>query len=148
VWKRGALEGLKKLSQAFGPIVVVTNQQGIGKGLMTEEDLALIHDKMIKEASAGGGRIDRVYFCGDLKHSRSFFRKPMVGMGLQARKDFPMIRFSCSVMVGDTISDMRFGKRLQMMTVLIDENPDTARKYPGLVDLRFVDLNKFAAHIL
>jgi histidinol-phosphate phosphatase family protein len=147
-WKVGALTGLQLLSGLFGTVVVVTNQQGIGKGLMSEEDLDEIHEKMIKEAALAGGRIDKVYFCGDLRESRSFRRKPMVGMGLQARKDFPGICFTQSVMVGDTIGDMRFGKRLRMYTVLIDDQTDIARKYPGLADLRFADLEGFARFLL
>jgi histidinol-phosphate phosphatase family protein len=143
LWKQGALKGLAGLSGMFGTIVVVTNQQGIGKGLMTADDLELIHKKMLQDAKEAGGRIDKVYFCGERAETRSFYRKPSVGMGLLARKDFPHICFSQSVMVGDTISDMRFGKRLKMRTVLICKEPSMARNYPGLVDLRFADLEEF-----
>jgi histidinol-phosphate phosphatase family protein len=146
-WKEGAREGLAALSPAFGQVVVVTNQQGIGKGLMDTSELDNIHRLMLEQARAAGGRIDKVYFCGDLKDSGSVRRKPAVGMGLQARKDFPGIRFSQSVMVGDTISDMRFGRRLGMITVLIDPRPDTARRVPALVDLRFHSLQGFAHYL-
>lgn len=147
VWKEGALEGLAGLSQIFGHIVVVTNQQGIGKGLMTADDLELIHKKMLQEANEARGRIDKVYYCGELARTRGFYRKPSVGMGLLARKDFPQICFSQSVMVGDTISDMRFGKRLKMHTVLIGSDPSVAREYPRMVDLRFADLNGFYQYL-
>ncbi len=147
VWKEGALEGLAGLSQIFGTIVVVTNQQGIGKGLMTADDLELIHKKMLQEANEAGGRIDKVYYCGELASTRSFYRKPAVGMGLLARKDFPQICFSHSVMVGDTLSDMRFGKRLKMHTVLIGSDLSLAREYPRMVDLGFADLNGFLHYL-
>lgn len=146
-WKEGALDGLKKLAGCFGTIVVVTNQQGIGKGLMDEKDLAGIHEKMLREAAEAGARIDKVYFCGALSKSRSFFRKPAVGMGLQAKRDFPHISFSTSVMVGDTIGDMQFGKRLKMYTVLIDSQADLARLHPTLIDLRFPGLQDFAEYL-
>ncbi len=147
VWKEGALQGLAGLSQIFGTIVVVTNQQGIGKGLMTADDLELIHNKMLQEAKEAGARIEKVYYCGELARTRSFYRKPSVGMGLLARKDFPQICFSQSVMVGDTISDMQFGKRLKMHTVLIDKDPSLAREYSRMVDLRFADLNGFSQYL-
>ncbi|MEE4177244.1 MAG: HAD-IIIA family hydrolase [Bacteroides sp.] len=143
-WQEGVLESLAWLSGVFGTIVVVTNQQGIGKGLMTEKELEQIHHKMLNDLKQAGGRIDKVYFCPDLENSGSFNRKPMVGMGLQARRDFPEINFRQSVMVGDTLSDMRFGKRLKMKTVLISEDLTMARQHHFLIDLRFSSLKDFS----
>ncbi len=144
VFIEGVIESISSMSAIFGTIVIVTNQQGLGKGLMTLKDLTLIHNHMIKEIENGGGRIDKVYFCGDLKNSGSLFRKPDVGMGLQARRDFPHVQFKQSVMAGDTLTDMIFGKRLNMHTVLIDRSPEIARQYPHLVDSRYPTLKDFA----
>jgi len=69
-----------------------------------------------------GGKIDAVYYCTD-KDENSPDRKPNTGMGLQARKDFPDIDFSRSYMVGDSPSDMEFGRRLGMNTVWIKKDP-------------------------
>ncbi len=146
-WTEGALESLIYFSRVFTHILVVTNQQGIGKGLMSEKDLELIHKHMTGELTAAGGRIDKVYFCADLKGSGSFYRKPNVGMALKAKKDFPGIDFASSIMVGDTLSDMRFGKRLKMKTVLVDAGLCTARLNHRLIDLRFSSLAGFADHL-
>ena len=146
-WLDGVPESLAYLSGVFGVIVVVTNQQGIGKGLMTEKELELIHRKMLDDVAEAGGRIDKIYFCPDLEDSGSFNRKPMIGMGLQARRDYPSIRFRESVMVGDTISDMRFGKRLKMKTVFISADLQKTRAFPQLIDLRFESLQGFASFL-
>jgi histidinol-phosphate phosphatase family protein len=146
-WLDGVLKSLSYFSGVFGTIVVVTNQQGIGKGLMTEQELGLIHKNMLEDVARAGGRIDQVYHCPDLEQSRNFNRKPMIGMGLQARRDFPEIVFRQSVMVGDTISDMRFGKRLKMKTVFISKDIQKARQYPGFIDLIFESLQAFAAFL-
>lgn len=65
-------------------------------------------------------------------------------MGLMAKKDFPHIVFNKSVMVGDTLTDMIFGNRLHMITVLIDNKPYLAQKYPKLIHFRCKDLVHFA----
>ena len=140
----GVLDAFRHMSVFFSRIVVVSNQQGIGKGLMTETTLNVLHKHMISEVEHAGGRIDKVYFCPDLRESRSFMRKPIVGMGLLARKDFPDIRWANSIMVGDSISDMRFGKRLGMLTVFISEDLDKVRDYADLIDQAFPNLYKLS----
>ena len=115
----GVLEALAALAPRFDYIFIVTNQQGIGKGLMTEDDLALIHKAFLEKVTAAGGRIDRVYHCPALKAEHSFQRKPAIGMALRARHDFPDLQLRSSVMVGDSRSDMLFGRRAGMQTVRI-----------------------------
>lgn len=141
-WTKDLPEKLSFLSKLFDTIVVVTNQQGVGKGLMSEQDLDSIHNRMLSEVQDVSGRIDRIYHCSDLAGSGSFFRKPSVGMALAAKRDFPHIHFKKSIMIGDTVSDMIFGKRLKMKTILIDEFPDAARKNHHLIDLRFASLSE------
>jgi histidinol-phosphate phosphatase family protein len=140
----GVLDAIKKFSETFGKIVVVTNQQGIGRKLMKEDTLIDIHQKMTEEIATAGGRIDRVYFCPDLKDSGSFNRKPQIGMGLKARKDFPGINFKKSIIAGDSKSDMQFGKRLKMKTVLIGDDFSIASRNPKLVDYHYDGLIDFA----
>ena len=59
----GMLDRLARWSGRFRRILVVTNQRGVGKGIMSLDDLNRIHDRMIEEIERHGGRIDRVYFC-------------------------------------------------------------------------------------
>lgn len=130
----GVLEAIKIFSGIFGKIVVVTNQQGIGKGLMTMEQLNIIHSKMIETIQNNGGRIDKIYICPFKKEEKSILRKPAVGMGLQAKKDFPEIHFKKSIMIGDSDTDMIFGKRLKMKTIFISDNIDEIRKNYRYID--------------
>ncbi len=140
----GVPEALARFSGQFGHILVVTNQQGIGKGLMSAGELDEIHQNMLNAVKIAGGRIDKIYVCPHLKEQRPFCRKPQVGMGLQARKDFPQIDFKKSVMAGDSVSDLRFGRRLGMKTVLISTGCQIAREHPALVDFCFGSLTEFA----
>ena len=120
----GVLEALVQFNNKFGRIVVVTNQQGIGKGIMTEEQLAHVHAHMLAGVTQAGARIDRCYFAPELSSPTNQMRKPNSGMGYAAQNDFPEIDFSKSVMVGDSDSDIEFGIKLGMKTVRIGGNAD------------------------
>jgi D-glycero-D-manno-heptose 1,7-bisphosphate phosphatase len=105
----GVKEAFKIFNQKFGKIVLITNQRGIAKGLTKLEDLEVIHKNMVQEIQEAGGRLDKIYFCGEMESEN---RKPNPGMGLQAIKDFPEIDISKSIMIGNTLSDMKFGRNL------------------------------------
>ncbi len=115
----GSLEAISLLSNKFIRIVVVTNQQCVGKGIISEEELNIIHQHLLQKVEENNGRIDRIYFAPQLVSENSIYRKPNTGMADQAKKDFPEIDFKQSVMVGDSISDMEFGKDKGMYTVFI-----------------------------
>ncbi len=113
-WLPGILEAMPVLAKRFKRIFIVTNQQGVGKGLMTEADLEDVHRHMLADIEAAGGRIDRVYVCTALESEKSPNRKPEIGMALQAQRDFPEVDFHRSVMVGDSKSDELFAQRSRM----------------------------------
>ncbi|MDQ3110630.1 MAG: HAD family hydrolase [Bacteroidota bacterium] len=117
----GAIEAIAGFSELFGRIIVVTNQQGIARGFYTHEDLGSIHTHMQAEIEKAGGKIDRVYYAHQAASENSPMRKPGTGMALQAQKDFSEIDFSKSVMMGDTQSDMEFGKALGMKTIFVGD---------------------------
>ncbi|MCK9220429.1 MAG: HAD-IIIA family hydrolase [Bacteroidales bacterium] len=140
----GVLPALKIFSGIFGKIIVVSNQQGIAKEVMTVQDVEQIHQRMIQESNSSGAVIHAVYYAPQLASSGSVMRKPNVGMALQARKQFPEIRFKRSVMVGDSLSDMLFGKRLDMKTVFLSHDSSLPNKNPRLIDFFYPDLKSFA----
>ena len=144
----GVLEAMAVFAQKFDRIFIVTNQQGIGKGLMTVADLEAIHGGFLRDVESAGGRIDRIYFCPALKAEHSFMRKPSIGMALQARREFPDVVLRQSVMVGDTESDMLFGRRAGMKTVLVGPEPEIAHKIPHLVDYCYPTLLKYAQSLM
>lgn len=120
VFLDGVLEALTLLSPLFDHIVIVTNQRGVGKGVMREEALEEVHAFMIKCISEQGGRIDKIYTCTDVSNS-SINRKPNIGMAIQAKQDFPDIDFSNSLMAGDSFSDMEFAQRAGLNRFLIGD---------------------------
>ena len=119
IFRKDFIEGIPELSRRFGKIIVVTNQQGVGKGLMSERNLSEIHNYMVDEIRKLGGRIDAVYAATNLKSSLPDRRKPNPYMGLEAQAQFPEIDFSKSLMIGDTDSDIAFGKNLGMKTACL-----------------------------
>lgn len=140
----GVTEALRRLAPHFDLILMVTNQQGIGKGLMSVDDLNRIHQALLQAVSQAGGRIDKIYYCPALKTEHSFMRKPSIGMALQARRDFPALQLKDSVMVGDSRSDMLFGRRAGMHTVLVGDEQVIARREPHLVDCYYPTLIDYA----
>lgn len=115
-WKQfrfyeGVPETMGYLSKIFGRLIVVTNQRGVGRGLTKLEDLHIIHANMEDAVRKAGGKIDAVFYCSDMEDD-SPYRKPNPGMGLAACRQFPDITLSRSLMVGNSMSDMEFGRNL------------------------------------
>ena len=133
----GSIDAIKYLASVFGKLVVVTNQQGIGKRLYRTEDLELIHKNMLYEIDYHGGRIDKVYFSPYLNSENHPTRKPAIGMALNAQKDFPEIDFKKSIVIGDSMSDMEFGRNAGMKTIFISEEK---KQHPD-IDFNFGSLN-------
>ncbi len=143
VFMEGAPALFKKLTDIFGYILVVTNQRGVGKGLMTLADLEDIHAKMITGIEEAGGKVNAIYYAPSLDN-KDPFRKPNPGMAFKAKRDFPGIDLHRSIMVGNKMSDMGFGRNAGMYTVYIaSTNPESPFPHPD-VDLRYNSLLEFA----
>ncbi len=140
----GVVDAIVKLSSVFKHIFVVTNQQGIGKGLYTKAELETIHLKMIEDIKAAGGKIDAVYYSPFLKSENHPSRKPAIGMALQAKNDFQIVNFSKCIMVGDMESDVLFGKNAGMKTAFISEGSENSPQ----ADYIYTDLQTFAKQIM
>lgn len=139
----GVLEAMQLLSGIFTRIILVTNQRGVGRGLMTEATLREIHKQMLEELKEHGGRIDSIYYC-TVNDNTNPNRKPNPGMAFQAREDFPEIKFEQSFMVGNNLSDMAFGKNAGMKTVHVFTTlPEFTSPHP-LIDYAYPDLLHFA----
>jgi D-glycero-D-manno-heptose 1,7-bisphosphate phosphatase len=141
-FKSGAIKAIVGVEHIFSKIFIVTNQRGVGLGIMTEGELNEIHNKMIDEVVRVSGRIDKIYSCTSID-SYSECRKPNIGMGLKAKKDFPEIVFSKSIIVGDSISDMEFGEKLGMKRVFISSDFGVEFN-TSQFDYRFNSLYEFA----
>lgn len=140
----GVTEAIKIFSQKFGRVFIVTNQRGVAKGVTKLEDLELIHKNMLNSIHLAEGKIDKIYFCADLEDTSSN-RKPNPGMGLQAKRDFPEVEFSKSIMIGNTLSDMQFGRNLRVAYTifLTTTNANIQTPHP-LIDFISTDLHSVA----
>jgi histidinol-phosphate phosphatase family protein len=117
-------EVIANLSKKISNVFVVTNQQGIGKGLMTHQDLANVHRYMTDEIEKFGGKIEKVFYAPQLASENHQDRKPGIGMGLKAKTLYPETDFSKSILVGDSVSDIEFGKALGMVTFYISDEAE------------------------
>ncbi len=124
----GVPEAIKIFTEQFNRIVVVTNQQGIGKGNMTADDLAIIHGFIADVIKSNDGKIDEFYFAPQLAKEKSNYRKPGTGMGLAAQKDYPEIDFKKSLMIGDSETDIEFGMKLGMKTIMLKNGGNVSTK--------------------
>lgn len=115
----GVLDSIKFFTSTFGRLLIITNQQGVGKGIMTEKDLNRIHDYMLSQIEVNNGKINKIYYCTQLATQKDSCRKPSDVMALMAMKDYPDIDLNKSIMIGDSISDIEFGINSGMKTVFI-----------------------------
>lgn len=139
----GATEAIAVFAKKFKYIIVVTNQRGIGKGLSKLADVQLIHKNMTAEIEKAGGRIDAVYFCPELDDTNPN-RKPNPGMGLQAVNDLPGIDLSKAIMIGNTSSDMQFGRNLGVKTIFLPTTRPEVDLNDSLIDAVYESLISFA----
>ena len=131
----GVLDALQILAQRFRYIIIVTNQQGVGKGMMTMEQVDAIHDQMCAEIEAYGGRIDGILVCPQLASEPDNYRKPDPSMAYTAQEIYPEIDLGKCIMVGDGATDIEFGRNAGTKTIFIgDENPDADDSYSSLID--------------
>jgi len=139
----GVTEAISLLAQKFTTLVVISNQRGVGRGLMSEKDLLDIQRRMKSEIEKTGGRIDKIYYC-TATDSHHFYRKPNPGMALKAAKDFPSINLSKTVMVGNKLSDMQFGRNAGTYTVYLKTTQPQQSLPHADIDLAFDSLIGFA----
>ena len=143
VFYEGVTEAFKLFSEKFGRIIIATNQRGVGRGLMTIDDLDAVHEKMLAGIEEKGGKIDAIFYATSIDNDDPV-RKPNVGMAFKAMQQFPEIDLSKSIMIGNNISDMEFGRNAGMYTIFLKTTiPDVELPHPA-IDLAFNSLPDFA----
>jgi D-glycero-D-manno-heptose 1,7-bisphosphate phosphatase len=142
----GVPEAVRRLNEAGLRVVVVSNQRGIAKGLYTTADLEAMHAQFQRLLGREGARIDGFFICPH-EENECNCRKPLTGLFEQAVARFPEITAATSVIIGDSASDVEFGRRLGMKTILVDAR-DSAAQVAELADLRFGSLAEAVNAIL
>ena len=120
----GVIEAIKAINERGYLVIVVTNQRGIAKGLMTEKDLEEIHRRILKELKKhvedpvrGSAHIDDIFYCPHDISDNCNCRKPKPGMLIQAQKKWD-IDFAQSYIIGDSNSDIEAGQRVGCRGIL------------------------------
>lgn len=114
----GAKESLTTLSRLGLPIIIVTNQSAIGRGIVPAAAIEDIHARMLAEISAMGGRVDQVLYCPHHPEDHCTCRKPEPGMLLQASQEHN-IDLSQSYMIGDAATDIMAGQQVSCRTFIV-----------------------------
>ena len=107
-WIPGSIEAVRAFNDAGVPVVVVTNQSGIGRGVVTSEAVQSVNDRMMRELADAGARLDGIYICPHAPGGDCLCRKPMPGLLTQACEELDLDA-SRSVMVGDSERDLAAG---------------------------------------
>ncbi len=120
-----AAEAIRRLNDAGLAVVVATNQSGVARGLLTEQDLARVNELLVKRLARHGARLDGIYFCphhptAGLKQYRRRCpcRKPAPGMLLRAAQELDLDLGRCFA-VGDSRRDLIAGRAAGCRTVLV-----------------------------
>ncbi len=129
----GVVDAIGRLNRAGRRVIVVSNQRGIALGLYTIADVEAIHASLQHLLEADGAHVDAAYFCPHDKNECNC-RKPRTGLFERAAAEFPNIEAATSIMIGDSLSDIEFGRRLGMACIFVEGDPkvrkpgaDTAR---------------------
>jgi len=106
----GAADALRELRRRGYALVVVSNQSGIGRGLITPAEASAVHARFVELLSDNGITLDGVYYCPHTPDDGCDCRKPAPGLLQRAAVDLALV-LSDSVIIGDKLSDVEAGVR-------------------------------------
>lgn len=118
----GAGEALAKLKTRGFALVLVSNQSGIGRGLITQDQAQQVHQAVVERLAEYGVRLDAVFYCPHTPAEACRCRKPSPEPFLQAARELDL-DLAYSFMVGDQATDMEAGKRAGCRTILLSTGP-------------------------
>ena len=114
----GTAEAIRGLKAKGYLVIVITNQRGIGKGIMTEEDIEQVHRRMCEELALAGAYIDDIFYCPHNIEDDCSCRKPKPGLLLQAQAKWD-IDLERSFLIGDMDSDIEAGRAVGCATIKV-----------------------------
>ena len=140
----GAVAGLRKLHAMGSKLVIITNQSGIGRGILTLEQVERVNAGLSMMMDTIGAPLTATYFCPHAPDGKCDCRKPSPGLLLQAAKEHHFDPATC-VVIGDKGSDIELGKRVGAFTILVEGEHAIAKS--AQPDVVVNDLNEAAAII-
>ncbi len=116
----GAARTIREARKLDLKVIVVSNQSGIARGILTEENVKKVNERLVELLSEEGASVDAIYYCPHDANTENgcTCRKPNSGM-FEIAKTEHGIDFNCSIMIGDRMSDIEAGKRIGAKTVLV-----------------------------
>ena len=121
----GAAEAIQEANGLGLRVVVITNQSAVARGLLTEEQLSVIHDALRSQLANRGARVDAIYYCPHLPNAsvaqyrkECDCRKPGTGMLQRGVREFS-IDLSKSFLIGDKMSDIQTAHNAGTKSVLV-----------------------------
>jgi len=114
----GAAEGLRALHEHGHPLIIVSNQSGVGRGRVTLARLTEINELLARMLAAAGAPLDGIYCCPHAPEEGCACRKPNTGLVLEAAAALGFDPHAC-VVIGDKSSDVELGRRLQGTSMLV-----------------------------
>ena len=130
----GVVRSAARLTEAGLRIVIISNQQGIARGLISPEALRLIDERLLAELAGAGARVAGVYYCPHAKEDNCDCRKPRPGLLLKAAAELG-IDLARSVFVGDSSIDIQAGVAAGCRTVLVLTGKTAPDQVSGLSPL-------------
>ena len=133
VWLDGAREGIRRLNDDGWLVIVVTNQRGVARGLMTAADVEAIHAKAQRELAEVGAHVDAFYFCPHGDDDRCDCRKPQPGLILRGAREWD-VSLSDSYLVGDDDRDVEAARRAGVRAWKMASDGDLRAAIAGILD--------------
>lgn len=127
----GSLEGIARLTQAGYDVIVFTNQSGVARGLFDQATLAAIHDRMIADIEAAGGRLRGIYVCPHGPDDGCVCRKPLPGLLQQIERDFG-VSWTGVPVVGDSRRDLGAAIAMGARPILVETGKGQRTLQDGL----------------
>src|SRR2546425_9363882 len=117
----GAREALLRLKSKGFKLIIITNQSGIGRGLMTAEQYRAVEAEALRQLD---GLIEATYFCPDVPGQHSNCRKPAPGMIVEATREHQIDLFG-SFLIGDKEIDIECGHNAGVRTIRVKTGPQS-----------------------
>ncbi len=113
-----AAAAIQRLNDAGLPVIVVTNQSGVGRGYFPESLVHMIHELLIQQLAAAGAHVDGIYYCPHTSADSCDCRKPKTGMLERAAREHSL-DLARSFVVGDRYGDVELADRAAARSVLV-----------------------------
>ncbi len=127
----GAAEAVARLNQAGHLVAVVTNQSAVGRGVISSDMLARIHENLRDRLARAGARLDALEICTDAPWAAGPRRKPAPGMLAETLRRFSMSAAE-SVMIGDSLRDLEAAAALGVRRILVRTGKGALTQAKGL----------------